>query len=213
MQITIVYDNTVYTQGLKSDWGFSCVVEAEHSPKILFDTGANGMILLSNMRNLGIDPVSIETVIISHSHFDHTGGLSSFLNANSEVDVYVPHSFRGLRGARNVIHVSEPLEIHKNIFSTGELSGIEQSIAIQSGKGLVVIDGCSHPGVGRILEAAEKHGTIHSLIGGLHGFNDFELLEKVDFVCPTHCTQYIQEIKKLYPEKYIEGGVGRIIEI
>jgi len=213
MKITIIYDNTVYKQGLKSDWGFACYVEAENAPQILFDTGANGKILLSNMKKLGIDPVSIKTVFISHSHYDHTGGLSTFLNANRAVDVYVPNSFRGVRGARNVICVGEPMEIHRNIFSTGELSGIEQSMVVKTKKGLVVIDGCSHPGVESILEAAEKHGNVHSLIGGLHGFNDFKLLEKVEFVCPTHCTQHIKEIKNLYPEKYIEGGAGRIIEI
>lgn len=213
MKITIIYDNTVYQQGLTPDWGFACLVEVENAPKVLFDTGTNGVILLSNMEKLGIDPVSIETVFISHSHYDHTGGLSAFLNANSAIDLYVPHSFRGVRGARNVIYISKPKEIHKNIFSTGELSRIEQSMVVKTEKGLVVIDGCSHPGVGRILKAAEEFGTVHSLIGGLHGFDDFKLLEKVEFVCPTHCTQYIREIKNLYPEKFIEGGTGRIIEI
>jgi 7,8-dihydropterin-6-yl-methyl-4-(beta-D-ribofuranosyl)aminobenzene 5'-phosphate synthase len=213
MKITIIYDNTLYQQDLRSDWGFACFVEAENAPKILFDTGANGRILLSNMKKLGIDPASIETVFISHSHYDHTGGLSSFLNENRDVDVYVPNSFRGVRGARNVIYVSEPMEIHGNIFSTGELSGIEQSMIVKTKKGIVVIDGCSHPGVESILEAAEKHGNVHALIGGLHGFDAFTLLEKVEFVCPTHCTQHIKEIKNLYPEKYIEGGAGRIIEI
>jgi 7,8-dihydropterin-6-yl-methyl-4-(beta-D-ribofuranosyl)aminobenzene 5'-phosphate synthase len=213
MKITIIYDNTVYQQGLTSDWGFACLVEVENAPKVLFDTGTNGVILLSNMEKLGIDPVSIETVFISHSHYDHTGGLSAFLDANSALDLYVPNSFRGVRGARNVIYISKPQEIHKNIFSTGELSGIEQSMIVKTEKGLVVIDGCSHPGVAKILKAAEKLGTVHSLIGGLHGFDDFKLLEKVEFVCPTHCTQHIREIKNLYPEKFIEGGTGRIIEI
>ena len=45
------------------------------------------------------------------------------------------------------------------------------------------------------------------------GFNVFELFEDFGVICPTHCTQHIAEIKSLYPEKYIEGGAGKIIEI
>ncbi|RLF97673.1 MBL fold metallo-hydrolase, partial [Thermococci archaeon] len=50
MKITIVYDNEAYKKDLKADWGFSCLVEIENTPKILFDTGANGSILLYNMK-------------------------------------------------------------------------------------------------------------------------------------------------------------------
>jgi len=44
MKITIIYDNEVYKKGLKSDWGFSSLVEVENTPGILFDTGTNGSI-------------------------------------------------------------------------------------------------------------------------------------------------------------------------
>jgi len=56
VKITIVYDNKVWKEGLEADWGFSCLVEDEKAQKILFDTGANGRILLSNMKKLDIDP-------------------------------------------------------------------------------------------------------------------------------------------------------------
>ncbi|MBW1613717.1 MAG: MBL fold metallo-hydrolase, partial [Deltaproteobacteria bacterium] len=48
MKITLIYDNDVYKEGLQADWGFSCLVEIENTPTILFDTGTNGSILLSN---------------------------------------------------------------------------------------------------------------------------------------------------------------------
>jgi len=79
MKIIILYDNNVFQRGLKSDWGFSCLVET-HDRRILFDTGSNGSILLKNMEKLDIDPLSIDEVFISHPHFDHVGGLSAFLS-------------------------------------------------------------------------------------------------------------------------------------
>ena len=79
MKLTIIYDNTVFKPVLQSDWGFSCLVEVENCPKILFDTGTDGDILLSNMSKLNIDPLSIKEVFISHAHFDHQGVSLSFL--------------------------------------------------------------------------------------------------------------------------------------
>jgi len=64
MKITIVYDNTAFRKGLQADWGFSALIEVK-GRKILFDTGANGRILLSNMEKLEIDPKEIEDVFIS----------------------------------------------------------------------------------------------------------------------------------------------------
>jgi 7,8-dihydropterin-6-yl-methyl-4-(beta-D-ribofuranosyl)aminobenzene 5'-phosphate synthase len=51
MKITIIYDNTAFRKDFQADWGFSCLVEVENTPKILFDTGADGKILLNNMEN------------------------------------------------------------------------------------------------------------------------------------------------------------------
>jgi len=78
---------------------------------------------------------------------------------------------------------------------------------------LVVIAGCSHSGVKNILKAASQWGRVYALIGGLHGFKDFDLLIDLELVCATHCTQFKSEIKSRYPEKYIRGGAGKIIEL
>jgi 7,8-dihydropterin-6-yl-methyl-4-(beta-D-ribofuranosyl)aminobenzene 5'-phosphate synthase len=212
MKVTIVYDNTAFRQDLQSDWGFSALVEVENTPKILFDTGTDGRILLNNMRKLGIAPESIEEVFISHSHLDHTGGIPEFLKVNQEAKFYVPPSFSGPRD-REVVTIEGPTKIHANVFSTGELDGIEQSMGIITAKGVVVIDGCSHPYMGHILDAARRFGNIYGIIGGLHGFSEFELFKDLELICPTHCTQHKAELRKLYPDKCIEGGAGRIIEI
>jgi 7,8-dihydropterin-6-yl-methyl-4-(beta-D-ribofuranosyl)aminobenzene 5'-phosphate synthase len=201
MKITIVYDNTAFRPDLQSDWGFAALVEVKNTPKILFDTGADGRILLSNMEKLNIEPTSIDEVFISHSHFDHIGGLPEFLNVNNKVKIYNPDSF------------SKPTKIHENVFSTGQLDGIEQSMGVETEKGIVLIVGCSHPEMKHILDAIRKFGKIYGVIGGMHGFNEFELFKDLELICPTHCTQHKAELKRLYPQKYIEGGAGRIIEI
>ena len=213
MKITIIYDNEVFKRGLKADWGFSCLVEIENSPKILFDTGANGQVLLSNMEKLGIAPQDISIVFISHSHWDHTGGLSDFLRENKDVKLYLPVTVWKRYNVKELIPVKNSTQIYKNVYSTGELMGVEQSLVVKIDKGLVIIAGCSHPGVENILESASSFGKVCAIIGGLHGFRDFSLIKSLDLVCPTHCTQYIHKIKKMYPEKYIEGGAGKIIEI
>ena len=213
MKITIIYDNTVYKKGLQADWGFSCLVEVKDTPKILFDTGADGSILLSNMEKLNIDPDSIDVIFISHAHFDHTGGLSAFFNVNSDVKVYVPVSFRGVRRAKEVISVSASIQMYENVFSTGELDHIEQSMVVRTDKGIVLIAGCSHPNMKHMMSAASQFGKVYAIVGGLHGFREYELFEDFDLICPTHCTQHKAEIKSLYAKATIEGGAGRIIEL
>jgi 7,8-dihydropterin-6-yl-methyl-4-(beta-D-ribofuranosyl)aminobenzene 5'-phosphate synthase len=210
LKITIIYDNEAWNKGLQADWGFSCLVQA-YGRKILFDTGARSSILFANMKKLNIDPGEIDEVFISHGHWDHIGGLSDFLKVH-QARVIVPASLTGLEGV-TVLKVSEPLQIHDNIFSTGELVNNEQALIVQSKEDLVVIAGCSHPGVKQILLAASQFGRVGTLIGGLHGFKNFDLIENLDRICPAHCTQYKSEIASRYPEKYIPGGAGKIIEI
>ena len=217
MKITIIYDNTAFRKDLQPDWGFSALIEAKNTPKILFDTGASGSILLSNMEKIDIDPKDIDEIFISHTHFDHMGGLRDFLKVNNQVKIYIPgdipSSYKELIGAKEVISIKEPFQIHENVFSTGELEGIEQSMGIKTEKGIVLIVGCSHPYMGNILNTAKQFGKLYAIIGGMHGFSEFELFKDLELICPTHCTQHKAELKKLYSQKYIEGGAGRLVEI
>ncbi len=81
-KITTLVENTV-AQGSKyliGEHGLSFYIETQ-SHKILFDTGQN-LAISNNAQVLGIDLSRIDTVILSHGHYDHTGGLKSLLECN-----------------------------------------------------------------------------------------------------------------------------------
>ena len=203
MKITILYDNETLIEGVKADWGFSCLVEKE-GQNLLFDTGANGYILLDNMRKLRIDPRIIDSVFISHDHWDHTGGLNDLTKVKAGLKVYDPDLS------------DEPFEFEEGLITTGALpDGVikEQSLILRSAKGMVVLAGCSHPGLNRIIEIASGFGSIHAVIGGFHGFDRFDALRGIPLVLPCHCTKHKERIHDLYPGTALKCGAGKVIEI
>lgn len=79
VKITVLSENTVgISQGLTGEWGLSFLVETPDI-KILFDTGNQGH-LLSNADALGIDLKTVDALVLSHGHYDHTGGMKAFLH-------------------------------------------------------------------------------------------------------------------------------------
>jgi len=213
MKLTIIYDNEAWAPGLQADWGFACLLDLNDGSRLLFDTGAKGTILLENMEKIGLGPRTISSVFISHAHWDHIGGLPAFLERNPEVVVYLPDSCPPPTGARQFLRIQAPRQLTPQLWSTGELPNEEQSLVVDTGHGLAVVCGCAHPGVEAILQAAAPFGRVTALVGGLHGFRDFDLLQDMSLVCPCHCTQYIVDIKERYPKTYVPGGAGRIMEV
>jgi len=203
VRLTVVYDNHSLQSNLTSDWGFSCLVEKEEI-RLLFDTGANGDILLHNMGKLGIDPRKIGSVMLSHNHWDHVGGLESLLSVNPEINTY------------RVGFSSRPKEFLLGFMTTGTLGGWgikEQSLIVTTSRGLVAVTGCSHPGLENILEVASRYGRVYAVVGGFHGFNKFEALREVSLILPCHCTQYKQRIMELYPNTTQKCGAGKTVEL
>jgi len=213
MKITIVYDNEVKKKGLGAGWGFSALIEDEKLPPLLFDTGADSPTLLHNMKKLNIDPQDIGVIVISHAHGDHTGGLSGILRMNGIAELYLPSSFGRAFPGREVTMVKDPVQIREDLFSTGELEGVEQSLALKTDKGIFVLTGCAHPAMESILGAAAKFGKLYGITGGFHGFRSFSAFNDLSLICPCHCTMYKQEIRDLFRDKALECGAGLIIEL
>jgi 7,8-dihydropterin-6-yl-methyl-4-(beta-D-ribofuranosyl)aminobenzene 5'-phosphate synthase len=230
--IKIYYDNTSVNKKVKPAWGFSALIKYK-GRNILFDTGGNAKTLLSNMKAMGSDPKYIWQIMISHDHWDHTGGIKKVLHADQKV--YLLRSFsRGLKdqvksaGAK-VVEVNSFQEIMPGLYTTGELgkSIKEQSLVIDSEKGLIIVNGCSHPGIVEIVREAKGHfkKEIFLVLGGFHLYDLSD--EKVKSIikelrslgvkkmAPCHCTgeKAIALFQKEYGKDFIKVGAGSIVDV
>lgn len=232
LTITVVYDNNPYKQELETSWGFSCVITGAEKT-ILFDTGGDGLLLLDNMRKLAIEPNSIDIVVLSHIHGDHTGGLDDFLKEKNDVEVYVlksfPEKFKdSARGyGSKVIEVEQSCKICENVYSTGQLGTLirEQALIVRTDKGLIVITGCAHPGIVKIVNSAKDllKSDILLVMGGFHLewatrgkiekiISAFKQLA-VRYAGPCHCSgdKARELFEKQFGENYINIGAGKVI--
>ncbi|MBN1894618.1 MBL fold metallo-hydrolase [bacterium] len=223
MKIEILYDNTS-CGGFKSGWGFSCLVDG----RILFDTGEAPEPLFENINRLNIRLEQIEAAVISHNHWDHTGGLWELLKKRQGLKVYACPGFGADFKSRVaalggiLIESDSCRSIDDRISVTGEVPGSykgaampEQALIAKTGNGMAVITGCSHPGIVAMIEKARAcfPGTPITLaLGGFHlkdedaGTIDSVVssLEKMGVfkVGPTHCTG--EEAKTLFRNRF--GG-------
>ena len=87
MKIVTLIENIVYRKDLKAEHGLSFLIKTENR-HILFDTGQSGE-FIENASKMGEDLSLVDTVILSHGHYDHAGGLSAFLNMNQHAKLYM----------------------------------------------------------------------------------------------------------------------------
>jgi len=231
--ITVVFDNYPYKDGLNTAWGFSAFVTYKDQ-NVLFDTGADGLMLLDKMEKMNINPAEVQNVVLSHEHKDHTGGLQSLISTGADPKIYLPPSFSSSFKAQfsqqaEVIEVVPGLPIAERISTSGEIQGSppEQALVIDTTRGLVVITGCAHPGVEKMVLAAKQqfHEEVYLVMGGFHLGNasrhevDQVITELkrigVVQVGPCHCTgdQSIRYFKEAFGDNFISVGAGAVIEI
>jgi len=188
------------------NWGISFLIDND----VLFDTFGNPRIFMKNIKKFNVDVQKIKHIVISHEHWDHISGLWYILEKNKNVTIYIcSHTDIKIKekiksfGAK-LQEIDTIFKIKENIYSIGELSKdslfFEQSLCIQSRKGLVVITGCAHPGIVDIIQKVKQQfgDKIYVVVGGFHLKNlSFKNIQNVinklkqmdvEYFVPLHCT-------------------------
>jgi 7,8-dihydropterin-6-yl-methyl-4-(beta-D-ribofuranosyl)aminobenzene 5'-phosphate synthase len=234
IEIRLLYDNVPGTSGTRALWGFAAMVEfgpRNNRQRLLFDTGSNGRVLLKNMATLGVSPTGIDWLFLSHQHWDHIGGLDSILELNPNIQCILHQGFSKHLigdlfnlGAQCLIVADEPVEFAPGMHSTGTLASDppEHALALELAGGGMVISGCAHPGMSRLIAAANLvlPEPAHWAIGGFHlMYCDEMVIEQeiqalrelgITHVMATHCTGEagIAAFTRAYGAQAHAGGAG-----
>jgi len=237
IKITILYDDLDGVEpGYIKSFGFSALLEVKNKI-ILFDTATKEDILIENLTNFGITPSSIDAVILSHNHYDHTDGLPAILKSNENLPVFVhkhwekPVRHKGISvPPKNKFVVKEGGQFKElgekvyitNAFMSPDYGGIyEHACYVRTNDAYILICGCCHPGLLDFLKDRESLGipvdTPLYIIGGLHGF---EFTDKeaqsinpyIRSIIICHCTKNTNVYKEQFGEKCTLGIVGKTLK-
>ncbi len=237
MKIKILFENKRISNAFFLGWGVSYLIE----DRILFDTGEEWDSLLNNMNVMDVAMNDIKKVVISHEHFDHTGGLWEILRKNHGLDLYICQGFdrrfkdkAKLYGC-NIVEIGDSFtRITDNIYTTGQIETalgfdyiVEQSLVLDTDKGLTIVTGCAHPGIINIVKRVKENmkKDIYLVMGGFHLLD--EPVKKIEgvinelktlgvrYVGPSHCTGEDAEriFKESYMGNFIDIKAGKTIEV
>jgi len=233
-KIHMIYNNTGSCPGLKNAWGLAVWIESADGIT-LFDTGGDPKILADNLDNLGLDPSLIKRIIISHDHWDHKGGLDMILSriegqpdlyvTNNTLEAYTKHC-----KTANVHGVTEPREIVPGIWTTGSLETDykldnlqEHAIVIHDESSMIMLTGCSHPGIVKLAKRAKEihpGKKLEFVAGGFHLMrvpaDDVReisgQLKALDItrIAPSHCTgdKSIDIFREEWGDRFVEMNLG-----
>ena len=199
---------------------------------IIYD---NYKFIEGNAKVADVDFSDVDEIIISHNHGDHTGGINTVLTQKKDIPVYIPYppdkrleDNTGANGGK-VFSYANPFQLSEHVWTSGTMGDQirEQCLVIDHEKGLIVIVGCSHPGIAEMLASIKKNFNtdIYAVMGGFHLMNhtksqiqgiidDFNRMGVKKCGC-THCTgeKQIQQFREAYGDDFMEMGTGRRIEI
>jgi len=224
----VLVTNCAGRKGLLAEHGLSLFIR-HNSRDILFDTGA-GPLFLDNAQFMNLPVENIDLAVLSHSHYDHVGGVNAlsrhFSMTGINCPVYFPPDYELPRLPALVPQVvKESSSFDENIHfirTLGLYKGEEKSQEIEE-LSLVVDDtlfiGCCHSGFEDIISEAEKFAKIKTVVGGFHNFkeSDDELQKSaqmlkdhgVEKVVILHCSsnRFFMLLEKVGIEAKI-GNVG-----
>lgn len=184
MRVTVLIENSA-PEGLIAEHGLSFYLEYRGG-RYLLDAGESGAFLL-NAQRLGADLSRVEAAALSHGHYDHGDGFTAFFRVNRAAQIYARPAVReddvldgdhvglnpGLfrRHARRFDLADGPRLLAEGLHLIPDAVHHEQSLAAETGEGLVVLNSCCHAGVGNILDdirARFPGKSIRAVLGGFH---------------------------------------------
>jgi 7,8-dihydropterin-6-yl-methyl-4-(beta-D-ribofuranosyl)aminobenzene 5'-phosphate synthase len=230
VEIVTVFDNEAAVTDVETGWGLAVWIRAGEET-VLFDTGSDAEVVLANLRRLGLDPAQIDHVVLSHGHCDHAGGLAGLAEAAPGARIHLPFEPGAtLCGkplpARERIEVIRPVTtIAPGVRTTGVLrDGTDElGVVVNTSAGLVLITGCAHPGIVRLVHRATTVFPVRPMelvMGGFHlesasGDKLSRIVAAflrlgVRTVAPTHCTgaRARARFRAAYADRFLGGGVG-----
>lgn len=246
-QITILYDTFGSNDNFTQDWGFSALIEFEDK-NILFDAGNNSEIFAHNTHAANIDLSSVDFAVVSHRHSDHFIGLKHLIEINPNAPIYIPNEKFAIFASEeqhadsthqdnalsewqdaNLNKVAKTYEVIPNVYIISTIrkrKGLsklqELSLALKTSQGLILVVGCSHPGITNIVAAASQiDANILNIYGGFHMLrtpapkisaivstlkNEFGVKQ----IAPGHCTgdRAKQEFAAIFKNDYIDAELG-----
>ncbi|MBN1651958.1 MAG: MBL fold metallo-hydrolase [Bacteroidales bacterium] len=191
LEIIPLIDWKTKSDDLNGEAGVSYLIKTDENT-ILFDVGfnhtqKNPSPLLHNMDKLKIKIRDFDTLYISHNHLDHVGGMKNqkkktFSLGDEAIDLGAKKIFTPIPmhyASKVTTCIPEPFIVNQGVCSIGNISNFdffmgridEQALAVNvEGKGIVIIVGCGHQGLQRIVERTEIlfDEPIYGIIGGLH---------------------------------------------
>ena len=235
----MLYNNMGQSKNLIGKWGVAIWIE-DKDTAVLFDTGGDPSALWKNIVASGVDIKKLSKIIISHNHWDHVNGLPIVLeHSHHKPDVLVPEFDFTLIEIKNpgarLTGIKKPEQINDFLWSTGQMKAStwqgtihEQSLMVLHNHSIFLLTGCSHPGIVKIVERAQKihpDKQISLIAGGFHLMHHSIQQVKeisarlkrlqVNRIAPSHCTgdSAIQIFKQEWKQNFVDFNIGNSIRI